>query len=132
METVAAALRRGAGRLTGAADSPRLEARMLLAHALGVGQTDLLRDAQVEIDPTIFDQLLDRRVAREPMALILGHQGFWTLDLLVSPATLIPRPDTETVVEAVLREATRPPARILDLGTGTGCLLLALLTEFPG
>ena len=105
---------------------------MLLAHALGVGQAGLLpRYGQVDIDPTIFDQLLDRRVAREPMALILGHQGFWTLDLLVSPATLIPRPDTETVVEAVLREATRPFARILDLGTGTGCLLLALLTEFP-
>jgi release factor glutamine methyltransferase len=64
------------------------------------------------------------------MALILGHQGFWTLDLRVSPATLIPRADSETVITAVLKETQRSPNRILDLGTGTGCLLLALLSEY--
>ncbi len=121
----------GADRLRGVADDPRREARLLLAHAMGVAPLDLIRDPNREVSQDQFESMLARRVAREPMALILGHQGFWTLDLCVSPATLIPRADSETVVTAVLREATRPPGRILDLGTGTGCLLLALLSEYP-
>jgi release factor glutamine methyltransferase len=127
---VADALRIGAGRLRGIADDPRREARLLLAHALGVAPLDLVREPNREISSDQFEPLLARRAAREPMALILGHQGFWTLDLCVSPATLIPRADSETVVTAVLREAAHPPRRILDLGTGTGCLLLALLSEY--
>jgi release factor glutamine methyltransferase len=81
----------------------------------------------------MFAALVARRAAREPLAFLLGRQGFWTLDLEVSPATLIPRPDSETLIEAALaafpdRTAVR---RVLDLGTGTGCLLLAVLEEFP-
>lgn len=128
---MADALRIGADRLRGIADDPRREARLLLAHALGAEPLDLVRDPNRRVSPDQFETLLIRRAAREPMALILGHQGFWTLDLCVSPATLIPRADSETVVTAALREAIRPPGRILDLGTGTGCLLLALLSEYP-
>lgn len=77
--------------------------------------------------------MVRRREAREPVARILGRRGFWTLDLQVTPDTLDPRPDSETVVEAVLARTPdrSAPLRILDLGTGSGCLLLALLSELP-
>jgi release factor glutamine methyltransferase len=131
--TIAEAIRDAAVRLRSIADNPRLEARLLLSHALDLTHSELLRDTARRIDLTRFDSLLTRREAHEPVALILGHQEFWSMDFQVSRATLIPRADSETLIQAALtRFAGQPnPARILDLGTGTGCLLLALLKEFP-
>ncbi len=114
-------------------ESPAREARLLLAHALGCSLSDLLRDRNAVVDGGRFAGLLARRAAREPMALILGRQGFWTLDLAVSADTLVPRADSEALVEAALlhRPDRAGVRRVLDLGTGTGCLMLAALSEFP-
>jgi release factor glutamine methyltransferase len=132
--SVAEALRATADRLLHITDNPRLEARLLLSHALGVEPADLIRYPGRPVDPGALECSVARREAQEPIALILGRREFWSMEFLVSDATLIPRPDSETLVEAALAAfAERPPPwRILDLGTGTGCLLLALLREFPG
>ena len=108
-------------------EEARREARILLAASAGVSAAGLL--ALDEVDEAKFTPLLQRRAAREPMAYILGRREFWGLDFAVSPATLIPRPDSEALIEAVLG-AGLTPRTVLDLGTGTGCLLLAALHEF--
>lgn len=130
-------IRDAAGRLAAAGvDSPRLDAEWLAAHAFGLTRGALRRAGPTVPDPEAvarFAALVDRRAGREPLQRIVGSWEFWGLELELGPETLIPRPDTETVVEAVLRR--RPdraaPLAILDLGTGTGAILLALVTEYP-
>ena len=100
------------------------------------GIEDPLREARILAkatrEPDTFQSYIKRRATHEPVAYIVGRREFWSLDFEVSPAVLIPRPDSETLVETALGELkARPPGKILDLGTGSGCLLIALLTEWP-
>ncbi|MGH7066389.1 MAG: peptide chain release factor N(5)-glutamine methyltransferase [Acetobacteraceae bacterium] len=112
-------------------EEPEREARLLLAHALG-RPADSLIGRNVPV-PAGFGALIARRERHEPLALIVGRGEFWSLTLAVSPATLIPRPESETLIASALAAfpERREVHRILDLGTGTGALLLALLSEFP-
>jgi len=114
--------------------SPRLDAEWMLAAALGKPASYLRtwpeREVPVEVAVRFVADLARRR-AGEPVAYILGRQGFWSLDLEVAPATLIPRPDTELLVETALALLPATPAAVLDLGTGTGAIALALAVERP-
>ena len=117
-------------------DTPSLDARLLIQHALKLDRADLLFMADQPLDPAAAAdawELIERRSTRAPVSRIIGSRGFWTLDLGVNAATLDPRPDTETVVDAVLEAIPdrERPLRILDLGTGSGAILLALLAEYP-
>jgi len=135
--TAADLLQRATRRLDAAGiGTARLDAILLLAAATGIDADRLRLDPGRTVPgdaATRFETLLARRAAREPVARILGRRGFWTLDLLLSPDTLDPRPDSETLVEAVLEAVPHrdAPLRLLDLGTGSGALLLALLSELP-
>jgi release factor glutamine methyltransferase len=124
----------------GGIDSPELDARILVGHALGLDHAALAAAGTRILDPREADAvaaLARRRLAHEPVARILGSREFWSLRLRIDAATLVPRPETETVVEAALAaiDSDGPRSRILriaDLGTGCGALLLALLTDLPG
>jgi release factor glutamine methyltransferase len=125
-------------RLTSAGiETPGLDARLLAVHILGCDAATIIGHPELIIDgarASLFEAALRRRLRREPLAYILGQREFWSLPLRVTRDTLIPRPDTETLVEAALAWQARRVAdapRILDLGTGSGCLLLALLVELP-
>ena len=117
-------------------DNARFEARLLLSHASGLSTGELISRGRDEAPAQIAESLralAARRIKREPMAYILGEREFWGLPFKVSPAVLVPRPDSETVIEtaiSLLPDRTLA-LRLLDLGTGSGCLLLTLLHEYP-
>jgi release factor glutamine methyltransferase len=114
----------------------RREARLIVALALGVEPSEALVHPERVLDATARTRLaalVARRAAREPFSRLAGRRGFWSLDLEISPHTLDPRPDSETLIEAALERLPDRDAslRIIDFGSGSGCLLLALLVELP-
>lgn len=129
-------LRGAARQLAAVSESPRLDAELLLAHALGGTRSSLLSRLGDTVPCAAFPPLLARRMAHEPVAYILGTQEFFSLTFIVRPPMLIPRPETEHLVEAALahlanRPGGAPPARILDLCTGTGCVAVTLARHAP-
>ncbi|GGC08334.1 release factor glutamine methyltransferase [Novosphingobium endophyticum] len=128
--TVAQALREAAQSLGATSDTARLDAEVLMAHALGATRSEMLLRHMNAPAPGGFAALVARRVAHEPVAYITGTQEFYGLPFRVTPDVLIPRGDSEVLVEAAL--AARPDARaVLDCGTGSGALLLAVLSHRP-
>ena len=131
--TIADAIRAAAERLSATSDTARLDAELLMAHVLGVSRSQLLllrmRD-EAAPHAAGFDRLVERRAAHEPVAHLLGVQEFFGLEFAVTPDTLIPRGDSETIVQAAL-DCAPHDARVLDMGTGSGALLLAFLYERP-
>ncbi len=128
------AIRASAQKLRQCTESATLDAELLTACFLGISREEmLLRHLDDKIDGTALEPLIARRLAHEPIAYITGFREFWGLEFAVRPGVLIPRPDSETLIETALSHcAQTSPASILDLGTGSGALLLAALSEFPG
>lgn len=132
MTALAEALARAAQKLAATSGTPRLDAELLMAHAIGITRESLLLSPP-DMVPAMYQALVDRRLAGEPMAYITGRRAFWTIELEVGPGALVPRPDSETLIAAAVAHfaGTPGPARILDLGTGPGTLLLAALDQWP-
>lgn len=138
MPAVSHALRTAAARLrVNGVDQAQLDARLLLLAVTGLSNEDIIRDPDTELSPEhvdAYEAMILRRAAREPVSRIIGRRAFWSLDFEITPETLDPRPDSETLISAVLpmiKDRGRV-LRILDIGAGSGCLLLALLSELPG
>jgi release factor glutamine methyltransferase len=128
-----AAIREAAQRIAAVSDTPRLDAELLMAHAMGVDRNALLLGRMDDAVPAGFAALVDARLAQTPVAYLTGSRAFWTIELEVGPGALVPRADSETLIEAAVAHfGGRAPASVLDLGTGPGTLLLAALDQWPG
>ncbi|MFL6770795.1 MAG: peptide chain release factor N(5)-glutamine methyltransferase [Sphingomicrobium sp.] len=126
-------LNRATQQLIATSPTPRLDAELLMAHALGVERDVLLLSKQDGALPAGFAGFVERRKNGEPVAYITGKRAFWNIELEVGPGALVPRPDSETLIESAIEHfaSTPGPKRILDLGTGPGTLLLAALDQWP-
>ena len=128
MADAAGALREAAARLEGVSATARLDAELLMAHAARIERSELLLRLRNMAAPEGFAALVERRAAHEPVAYILGYRDFWNVRIKVAPGVLIPRADSETLIEAAVAAfGARGPETILDLGCGPGTLLLAAL-----
>ena len=129
--TVGEAIRTASETLAATSDTARLDAELLMAHALGLTRSEMLLKAMRDPPPVGFAALVERRAAHEPVAYITGSQEFYGRPFAVESGVLIPRADSETLIAAAL-DAVPDPARVLDLGVGSGALLLTILAERPG
>ncbi|WP_167956105.1 peptide chain release factor N(5)-glutamine methyltransferase [Sphingomonas jejuensis] len=128
------AIRAAAARLATVSDTPRLDAELIAAQAAGQSRERMLLEGIERAPvPAGFDTLIERRMSHEPVAYLVGQRDFWTISLQVGPGVLVPRPDSETLIEAAVAAFSDrpPPRRVLDLGTGSGALLLAALDGWP-
>jgi release factor glutamine methyltransferase len=133
MKPVIRALDDATQRLEPVSDTHRLDAELLMAAALEIERDTLLLNPPTGPVPPTFAQMVDRRLAGEPVAYITGKRAFWNIELMVGPGALIPRPDSEVLIVTAIDHfgTLSPPKRILDLGTGPGTLLLAALDVWP-
>jgi release factor glutamine methyltransferase len=131
--SIESALRGATARLAAVSDSARLDAELLLARAIDMPRSFLFAHPEDALDEASLERLeltVERRLDGEPMAYITGSKEFWSMELIVSPATLVPRPETELLVDIALREIPRKAEwQVLDLGTGSGAIALAIARE---
>lgn len=131
MTTIGEWLAHGARALAGVTETPRLDTEILLAEALALTRPQLLARLSETVEASRFQALLDRRAAHEPIAYILGEWEFYSLPLYVRPPLLVPRPETEHLVDRVLQFIGNEDARVLDLCTGTGCVAVSVAKNAP-
>ena len=133
-DTISFSLHYAAERLASISDTPQLEAQILLAHILQKTRSYLHGFSDMPLTPAEqqqFSDILERRVQGEPIAYLIGHREFWSLDFIVTRDTLIPRPETELLVDLVLKKCVGKNKLIADLGTGSGAIALAIAHERP-
>ena len=131
---IAIALKQAHQKLLSFSDTPLLDAEVLLADLLQVSRSYLFTFPERELtvaEITDFEKRIEQRQKNIPIAYIIGHKEFWSLDLIVTRDTLIPRPETELLVECVLQQIAGPKKKVADLGTGSGAIALALAHERP-